>query len=558
VDPKLRLALAQLNLRVGDISGNTERIIAAAVHAREQLHADVILFPELALTSYPPEDLLLRPGLHRRITAAMEKLRHAVHGIALIVGHPQSADGKLFNACSLIRQGRIEATYRKQQLPNYSVFDEKRYFSPGGEALVCDLKGIPTALTVCEDIWVTYTAAQARLAGARLILNINASPYHMDKPLQREEVLRASVKEGGLPIVYLNLVGGQDELVFDGGSMVMDAEGQITFRAPDFEEGIYRVEIESQGEKSVRILPGEHVAPVLAEEGIYKALVAGVRDYVDKNRFQGAVLGISGGIDSALTLVIAVDALGKDRVEAVSMPSRYTSSMSLEDAREQAEILGVRYHVIAIEKPVESFNDCLAEVFSGLPPDVTEENIQARCRGVLLMAISNKKGLVVLATGNKSEMAVGYATLYGDMAGGFAPLKDLAKTWVYRLARWRNRLSPVIPERVITRPPSAELKPDQKDTDSLPPYEILDPILERYIERDQTPREIAAAGFDPAVVRQVVALVDRNEYKRRQAAPGVRITERAFGRDRRYPITSGYEESCGLMGPVPHKRPTTD
>lgn len=548
MDPKLRLALAQLNLRVGDISGNTERVIAAAVHAREQLQADAVLFPELALTSYPPEDLLLRPGLHRRITAAMEKLRHTVHGIALIVGHPHSEGGELFNACSLIRDGRIAATYRKQHLPNYSVFDEKRYFSPGGEALVCDLKGIPTALTVCEDIWVPSTAAQARLAGARLILNINASPYHMDKPLQREEVLRASVKEGGLPIVYLNLVGGQDELVFDGGSMAMDAEGRIVFRAPDFEEGIYRVEIECQSEKSVRVRPSVQVAPVLAEESVYKALVMGVRDYVDKNRFRGAVLGISGGIDSALTLVIAVDALGKDRVEAVSMPSRYTSSMSLEDAQEQAEILGVRYHVVPIEKPVETFNDCLAEVFSGLPPDVTEENIQARCRGVLLMAISNKRGLVVLATGNKSEMAVGYATLYGDMAGGFAPLKDLSKTWVYRLARWRNRLSPVIPERVITRPPSAELKPEQKDTDSLPPYEILDPILERYIERDQTPREIAAAGFDPAVVRQVVTLVDRNEYKRRQAAPGVRITERAFGRDRRYPITSGYEENNRLMG----------
>ncbi len=543
MDPILRLALAQLNLRVGDISGNTERIIDAARHAREQLHADVVLFPELALTSYPPEDLLLRPGLHRRIRAALEKLGQTVHGIALILGHPQSEGGKLFNACSLVRDGRTEATYRKQQLPNYSVFDEKRYFLPGEEALVCDLAGIPTALTVCEDIWVPSTALQARLAGARLILNINASPYHTDKPLQREEVLRASVKEGGLPIVYLNLVGGQDELVFDGGSMVMDAQGQIVIRAPDFEEGIYRVDIESQGEKSVRVLPGERVAPLLAEEGVYKALVLGVRDYVNKNRFRGAALGLSGGIDSALTLVIAVDALGKDRVEAISMPSRYTSSMSIEDAREQAETLGVGYHSIPIEKPVETFNDCLAEVFSGLPPDVTEENIQARCRGVLLMAISNKKGLVVLATGNKSEMAVGYATLYGDMAGGFAPLKDLSKTWVYRLARWRNRSSPVIPERVIERPPSAELKPEQKDTDSLPPYEILDPILERYIERDQTPREIAAAGFDPAVVRQVVVLVDRNEYKRRQAAPGVRITKRAFGRDRRYPITSGYQES---------------
>ncbi len=532
----MRIALAQLDLAVGDIAGNAARVIAAAVEARDTLGAGLIVFPELTLTSYPPEDLLLRPGLTRAVRDALEHITDSARGIAMLLGYPEHRAGLLYNACSLIRDGAIAATYHKQQLPNYSVFDEKRYFAPGSGPTVVTIEGVPTALSICEDIWVAGTAAQARSAGARLIVNINASPFHAGKTGEREAVLKRALAEGGLPIVYLNLVGGQDELVFDGASLAMDRSGAIVMRAPEFAEGIYLVEMEAD------LLPGE-VAPLLAEEeAMYAALVLGVRDYVAKNGFQGAVLGLSGGIDSALTLCIAVDALGPAAVEAVLMPSRYTASMSLMDARAQAEALGVAHHIIPIEPAVAAFNTCLSEVFAGRAPDTTEENIQARCRGVILMAISNKTGRLVLTTGNKSELAVGYATLYGDMAGGYAPLKDVPKTLVYRLARWRNAGAPVIPERVFARPPTAELKPDQKDEDSLPPYAMLDPILERYVERDETPEDIVAAGFDAETVRKVVRLVDRNEYKRRQAAPGVRISRRAFGRDRRYPISSGYRE----------------
>jgi NAD+ synthase (glutamine-hydrolysing) len=537
----LRIALAQLNLTVGDIPGNARRVIEAAKAARDQHHADVVAFAELTLTSYPPEDLVLRPGLWRQVQTALEAIRREVRGIDLVVGYPLRENGKLFNACSLIRDGEIIVTYRKQHLPNYSVFDEKRYFEAGTGPVVVDLKGIPTALSICEDIWIPGTARQAREAGARLILNINASPFHLDKHREREGILRRAVEEGGIPIAYLNLVGGQDELVFDGGSMVMDAEGHVLLRAPDFTEGLYVVDMEADG--TVMPLAGECHPPLRDEESLYQALVLGVRDYVRKNGFNGVVLGLSGGVDSALTLAIAVDALGKDRVEAVLMPSRYTASMSVDDAKTEAETLGVEYEIISIEPAFAAFTESLRKSFEGMPPDVTEENVQARCRGVLLMAISNKKGRLLLTTGNKSELAVGYATLYGDMAGGFAPLKDISKTWVYRLARWRNRLAPVIPERVIERPPSAELAPDQKDEDSLPAYAVLDPILERYIEKDETPEEIIRAGFDPATVRKVARMVDHNEYKRRQAAPGVRVTRRAFGRDRRYPITSGYTET---------------
>jgi NAD+ synthase (glutamine-hydrolysing) len=537
---KLRIALAQLNLMVGDIAGNTERVIAAACRARDESKADLIAFPELSLTSYPPEDLVLRPGLWRQIQTALKKLQETVAGIDLVVGYPLRENDRLFNACSLIRAGRIAATYRKQHLPNYSVFDEKRYFQAGTSPAVVDIKGIPIALSICEDIWVTGTARQAREAGAALILNINASPFHTDKALEREQVLKTTVAEAGLPVVYLNLVGGQDELVFDGGSTVMDKNGTICWRAPDFTEGLYTVDFEDKD--TVTPLPGVCSPPLHGEESLYRALLLGVRDYVRKNSFNGVVLGLSGGIDSALTLVLAVDALGKERVEAVLMPSRYTAKMSVEDACTEAENLGVEYHLIPIEPAFTAFKESLHDTFTDRPPDTTEENIQARCRGVLLMAISNKKGRLLLTTGNKSELAVGYATLYGDMAGGFAPLKDVPKTLVYKLARWRNRIDPVIPERVFDRPPSAELAPDQKDEDALPPYSVLDPILERYIERDQTPEEIIAAGFDPTTVIKVARLVDRNEYKRRQAAPGVRISRRAFGRDRRYPITSGYTE----------------
>ncbi|MEE8261787.1 MAG: NAD+ synthase [Gammaproteobacteria bacterium] len=538
--PPLKIALAQLNLLVGDIQGNTERIIATATDARDAHQADVITFPELAITSYPPEDLLLRPGLHRAVEKALFRVVNEIKDIDLILGYPLCDDNRVYNACSLIRNGKIIATYRKQHLPNYSVFDEKRYFYPGKAACIVELNGRPTALTICEDLWEPGPTQQACKAGAELIININASPYHMGKPAEREQLLKRRAKESATPIVYLNLVGGQDELVFDGGSMVVGGDAAMAFHAPEFEEGLYLVEFTH--DKVIAPKRDVYHAP-LEEENIYKALVLGVRDYINKNGFVGAVIGLSGGIDSSLTLCIAVDAIGNDRVEALIMPSRYTAEMSIEDARAQAEAMEVEYHIISIEPPFTAFTDSLAQVFSGMPVDTTEENIQARSRGVLLMAVSNKKHKIVLTTGNKSEMAVGYATLYGDMAGGFAPLKDVPKTLVYRLAQRRNGIQPVIPQRVFDRPPTAELAADQKDEDSLPPYSVLDPVLKSYIEQDQTPDEIIQAGFDAQTVRTVASMVDRNEYKRRQAAPGVRITERAFGRDRRYPITSGYDET---------------
>ncbi len=536
----LRIVLAQLNLLVGDISGNARRVIDNAARARDELKADLVLFPELTLTSYPPEDLVLRPGLHHQVAAALALIRREVKGITLVVGHPEKDGADIYNGCTALRDGEALARYRKQHLPNYSVFDEKRYFAPGHSAAVFDVKGLPCALSICEDIWQRGTVAQARAAGARLMLNINASPYHIGKAHTREAILRDAAREGDMPVMYLNLVGGQDELVFDGASTVVDAQGTVVSRAPDFRECLHVVGLSTNDGKID--LRGERQPHLTPEASVYEALILGVRDYARKNGFKGAVLGLSGGIDSALTLAIAVDALGADQVEAVLMPSRYTAAMSNEDERAQAEALGVKYHVLPIERAFTAFTDTLAPLFAGLPADATEENIQARCRGVLLMALSNKTGRLVLTTGNKSEMAVGYATLYGDMAGGFAPLKDVPKTLVYRLAAYRNGLSAVIPRRVFERPPSAELRADQKDEDSLPPYPVLDPILERYIENDETPEQIIAAGFEPETVRRVTRMVDRNEYKRRQAAPGVRISRRAFGRDRRYPITSAYTE----------------
>ena len=537
----LRLVIAQLNLLVGDVAGNTERVIAAAKQARDTLKAHAIVFPELALTSYPPEDLLLRPALSVQVEESLRRIEHETRGIDVILGHPQTGHGQLFNAASLLRDGRVHATYRKQLLPNYSVFDEKRYFTPGNDACVVEIGGIPVGLTICEDIWQPQPVRQAVDAGARLLLTLNASPYHMEKGREREAIAQARAQETGVPLVYVNLVGGQDELVFDGASFVADAQGKVTQRCPAFEEGLYQVEFEF---KNKRAGPKPQSLPPSPsqEEEIYRALVLGVRDYVGKNRFSGVAIGLSGGIDSALTLCIAVDALGAARVEALMMPSRFTSAMSLEDAAAQAKAMGVTYRSISIEPMFEAFMAQLKSEFRGRARDVTEENLQARIRGTLLMAVSNKTGKMVLTTGNKSEMAVGYATLYGDMAGGYGAIKDVFKTMVYRLAEYRNRIQPVIPQRVIERPPSAELAPDQKDSDSLPPYDVLDPILERYVEMDQSPEAIIAAGFDAATVRRVVAMVDRNEYKRRQAAPGVRVTRRAFGRDRRYPITSGYKE----------------
>jgi NAD+ synthase (glutamine-hydrolysing) len=535
---RLRLALGQLNLLVGDVAGNAAQMIAAARRARDEFKADVVVFPELALTGYPPEDLLLRPELSVRVELALGEMLRQISGIDVIVGYPKRQYGKLFNAASLLRGGRVAATYFKHCLPNYGVFDEKRYFAEGEQPCVIDLKGAPAGITICEDVWEPEPVAQAAAAGAKLVINLNASPYHMNKGQERFGIVARRARDNRVPLVYLNLVGGQDELVFDGDSFVVDAHGEMVQRLPAFTEGLHLVEIETA--PAVAPVPGTIAPDLSEEESVYAALVLGVRDYVRKNGFPGVVIGLSGGIDSALTLCIAADALGAASVEAVMMPSRYTNPIGLEDARAQAAALGVKYSVIPIEPMFEAFLGALREEFGEARPDATEENIQARIRGTLLMAISNKTGRMVLTTGNKSEMAVGYATLYGDMAGGFAAIKDVPKTLVYRLAEHRNRIKPVIPRRVFERPPSAELAPDQKDTDSLPPYSTLDPILERYVELDQSVEDIVAAGFDEATVRRVASMVERNEYKRRQAAPGVRITPRAFGRDRRYPITSGY------------------
>ena len=534
---RLRLVIAQLDFLVGDIWGNAGRIVDAARRAREGHGAQLVVFPELALTGYPPEDLLLRPEFDRQVRRALAWIAQRISGTGIILGHPWEADGARYNAASYLAEGRRQAMYFKQCLPNYGVFDEKRYFAPGRETCLLRLQDLPVGLTICEDIWEPEPAARAAEAGARLLININASPYHVDRGREREAVVAGRARAHGLAAVYVNLVGGQDELVFDGQSFAVDRAGQVVCRTPAFTEGLFPVDVDL--EEGVPV-PGE-VTPALPEaESVYRAIVLGVRDYVNKNGFPGVVIGLSGGVDSALTLALAVDALGPERVEALMMPSRYTADMSLEDARAEAEALGVQYRLIPIEPMFQAFLDGLKEEFGDRPMDVTEENIQARIRGVILMAVSNKTGRMVLTTGNKSEMAVGYATLYGDMAGGFGAIKDVPKTLVYRLARYRNGLGAVIPERVLTRAPSAELAPGQKDTDSLPPYEILDAILERYVEQDQSVDRIIAGGFDAETVRRVARMVDRNEYKRRQAAPGVRVTRRAFGRDRRYPITSGY------------------
>ena len=533
----LKIMLAQINPCVGDIEENAEKIIQACLES-QQHRADIVLFPELALTGYPPEDLLLRAGLHRRVQVALKKIALICDSAWAVVGHPSQQKEKTFNSASFLHGGEVLATYHKHFLPNYSVFDEKRYFKAGTYPCAMEINGVTVALTICEDIWDKTPIAEAAKAGADVILNLNASPYHAGKGAERVRVLAQRAIESSLPIIYVNQVGGQDELVFDGQSLVVDRRGELVHRSPAFVESLYPVTLVVDEESEVigGVL-GEDLEP---EQSIYRALVTGVRDYVEKNRFPGAVIGLSGGIDSALTLAIAVDALGADRVSAVMMPSPYTAKISLEDAREQASTLGIKYQEISIESSFQSFLETLEPVFDGYAADTTEENIQARCRGVILMALSNKFGQIVLTTGNKSEMAVGYATLYGDMAGGFAPLKDVPKTCVYALAKYRNSIARVIPERVITRAPSAELAPDQKDSDSLPDYEVLDPILELYVEEDLCIEDIAAKGYDESLVRRVAQMVDRNEYKRRQAPPGVKITQRAFGRDRRYPITSGF------------------
>ena len=535
----LRIALAQLNLFVGDVAGNTQRVVDVAAEARDRLRADLVLFPELTLCGYPPEDLLFHKGLRRQVAVAMDRVRAETRGVAVMVGYPEYTDDAIYNAAAVVRDGEMLANYRKQELPNYAVFDEKRYFKQGRDTRIVEMQGIKLAMLICEDIWEPDPARDAKAAGAQLLVVINGSPYCLRYQERREQVVRDRVRDTGLPVVYVNMLGGQDELVFDGGSFVMNAAGEVVQRVAPFKEALELVEVELVDGKAVP--KPAHVEPALSEEAsVYGALVLGVRDYVTKHRFPGIVLGLSGGIDSALTLAIAVDALGADRVHAVMMPSRYTSQMSLDDAAAEAKLLNVRHDVISIEGLFAAALEALQEMFKGREPDTTEENIQARSRGILLMAISNKTGRMVLTTGNKSEMAVGYATLYGDMAGGFAPIKDCSKMLVFRLAKYRNSISPAIPPRVIERPPSAELRHDQKDSDSLPPYDVLDPILELFIEDNLSVDEIAAKGFDKATVGRVLEMVKRNEYKRRQAPPGIRISDRAFGRDWRYPITSGY------------------
>jgi NAD+ synthase (glutamine-hydrolysing) len=536
----LGIALGQVNLLVGDVQGNAARVVAAARSARTDLGADLVLFPELSLSGYPPEDLLFHRGFRRQIEAGLARVGAEAGEAAVMLGFPEYTRAGIYNSAALVADGEIAAIHRKAELPNYKVFDEKRYFRAGTQPTVAEVRGFRVGLLVCEDIWERESAQLARSAGAELLAVINASPYEIHKQREREDTARARVMDVGVPLAYVNLVGGQDELVFDGNSFVMNAQGEVVLRAPPFEEGSFAVRFERDARGKVVPHAG-HVSPELSDEAsVYRALTLGVRDYVGKHGFPGVVMGLSGGVDSALTLAIAVDALGKDRVQAVMMPSRYTSSMSLEDAAEQVRTLGVAYSVLPIEAMFESTLATLKGEFAGRELDATEENIQSRCRMLLLMGISNKTGRMLLTTGNKSEMAVGYATLYGDMAGGFAPIKDCSKGLVYRLANYRNSVSGVIPQRVIERPPSAELRPGQKDSDSLPPYEVLDPILEAFIEEDLSVDEIEARGFDRATVARVLDLVKRNEYKRRQAPPGVRVSRRAFGRDWRYPITNGY------------------
>lgn len=560
---QVSIALAQINFKVGDIDGNLEKINTAILDAKAQFMSSqteggngrnsnelMVVFSELALIGYPPEDLLLRPSLQHRVEQGLQQIAKMSTDVTIVIGYPWQQrvkhESKLFNMAGVWSNGEQIAQYAKRFLPNYQVFDEQRYFTVGDQPCVFEWLGHKIGLTICEDIWHEAPVVETKAAGAEMIININASPFHVGKLKERHDLLGAHAKKAGLPIVYVNQVGAQDELVFDGASFVVDAQGQLITSLAEHESAVQLVDFSA---------PLDQVAtlkkPVLAVKedlkSIYDTLVLGVRDYIEKNGFKGIVLGLSGGIDSALTLAIAVDAIGKDRVEAVMMPFKYTSSMSMEDAKLEADALGVSYKILPIEPMYDAFMLALEDEFAGLPQDTTEENLQARCRGVMLMAISNKKGFMVMTTGNKSEVAVGYSTLYGDMVGGYSALKDVYKTLVFKLSRYRNDLAAeqgegeVIPERVITRPPSAELAPDQVDEDSLPAYEILDQILEYYVEGDLSADAIIAKGFDNDDVKRVIHLVDLSEYKRRQAPIGVRITSRGFGRDRRYPITNGWK-----------------
>jgi NAD+ synthase (glutamine-hydrolysing) len=528
----MKIALAQINCIVGDIKGNAAKILDYATQAKAA-GASLIITPELALCGYPPEDLLFRDDFNHACEQALVRLAGQVSGITLLIGHPHLKNGKLYNAASVIENGKISATYHKQCLPNYGVFDEERYFEAGNTPFVFEHAGTKFGVLICADGWEALPALKAKRAGAEFLLSLNASPYHMDKLETRYEVIAERAKETGLPVIYCNLVGGQDELVFDGASFVLDKHGKVTQQLPSFVESLSYVEIVNN-----QPVKAEIIAKPSLEASVYNALKLGLADYVNKNGFPSVVLGLSGGIDSALTLAIAVDALGKERVKVVLMSSEFTANISVDDAIEMANLVGVKYSQIPIKNLFDLFRETLAPEFGDLPFNTAEENLQARIRGMLLMALSNKFGSIVLTTGNKSEMAVGYSTLYGDMAGGFSLLKDVPKTLVYKLAEYRNSLSKVIPERIITRAPSAELRANQTDQDSLPPYEILDAIMQAYVEEDMSRDKIIAKGFSEKDVNRVTNLIDHNEYKRRQAPVGVRITERGFGKDRRYPITA--------------------
>ncbi len=529
----MKIAVAQINTTVGDFAGNADRI-RRAVDAAREAGARLVVAPEMALSGYPAEDLWLRDDFCDQCTAELVKLAPHCTDIAVVVGYPHREGRTRYNAAAVLRGGRIEHVYFKQKLPNYGVFDEKRYFESGNRPCVFEVEGRKFGLTICEDLWFPEAAVQAKKAGAEILVSINASPFNRAQQAERYKRMGDRVKEVKLPLLYVHGTGGQDELVFDGASFALDAAGMVSYQAETFREAIDIVMLEKES------LRGPMAKPLTEEELIYRALVTGVGDYVNKNRFPGVLLGLSGGIDSALVLAICVDALGPERVHAVMMPSDYTAAISVEDAREMAKVHGVKYTEIAIKPIFAVFRAQLAPSFAGQAEDTTEENLQSRIRGTLLMALSNKSGAIVVTTGNKSELATGYCTLYGDMAGGYAVIKDIVKTLVYRLANWRNTLGRVIPARVIERPPSAELRPDQTDQESLPPYEVLDAVVERHMERDLSPEQIGGTGYDMGAVRQVVRLIQLNEYKRRQAPPGVRITPRAFGKDWRYPITSGF------------------
>ncbi|MEO8134446.1 MAG: NAD+ synthase [Betaproteobacteria bacterium] len=532
----MKFALAQLNQTVGDLPGNVRRILEAAERAHA-VGARCVVTPELSICGYPPEDLVMRPSFLQACRSELGALASRLPPIPTLVGFPLAEGGARYNAAALLVDGRIAAVYRKQCLPNYTVFDEQRCFVPGSDATVVAIDGMRVAILVCEDVWYPGPAARAKEAGAQVMLVLNGSPFHTRQQQTRADIIGARARETGVPFIYCNQVGGQDELVFDGASFVVDGSGAITQQLPAFHEALAIIEFADGRPKPVRGGLSDSL-----EANVYQALCVGVRDYVDKNGFPGVLLGLSGGVDSALTLAIAVDALGADRVRALMLPSRFNASISLDDARAMANGVGVRYDEIAIEPMFQSFLQALADEFRGRPLDSTEENLQSRIRGMILMALSNKFGSIVLTTGNKSEMAVGYATLYGDMAGGFGVLKDISKTLVYRLCAYRNALGRVIPERIITRAPSAELREDQTDQDNLPPYDQLDAILEAYVERDESPAQIVAAGMPEEAVTKVVRLIKYNEFKRRQSAVGIRITPRGFGKDWRYPITSKWRE----------------